>query len=172
MSIIGNYNGRQPNNTAYVKTFISGSQTSLWTTISYTDTTTNLLKNVITPASSNYPNLYIPGNIYLDGSIINVSDIYLKDKVENLSNDVSINLMKLRPTQFVFKSDILKKIHYGFIAQEFEEQFPELVTAKVDIDIANLKAINYMEMIPLLVHQIQRMQKEIDDLKTQIKDKI
>jgi len=165
MSVVGNYNGRQPNNTAYVKTFISGSQPPLWTTISYRDPTTNLNKNVITPASTSYPNLYIPGNIYLDGSIISPSDIYLKDNVENLSNDVSINLMKLRPVQFVFKSDILKNSHYGFIAQEFEEQFPELVTAKVDNDIANLKAINYLEIIPLLVHQIQKMQKEIDNLK-------
>lgn len=160
-----NYNGRQPNNTAYVKTFVPGSQTPLWTTISYRDTTTNLFKNVITPASTNYPNLYIPGNIYLDGSIISPSDIYLKDNVENLSKDVSINLMKLRPVQFVFKTDILKSPHYGFIAQEFEEQFPELVTAKVDNDRANLKAINYLEIIPLLVHQIQKMQKEIDNLK-------
>ena len=76
--------------------------------------------------------------------------------------------MNLRATHCVFKSDVLKKTHYGFIAQEFEEHFPELVTAKVDKDIANLKAINYLEMIPLLVHQIQKMQKEIDDLKEQI----
>ena len=165
MSIIGNYNGRQPNNTAYVKTFISGSQTPLWTTISYTDTTTNLLKNVITPASSNYPNLYIPGNIYLDGSVISPSDVYLKENVENLNDDISVNLMNIRPTKFVFKSDIVKKIHYGFIAQEFEDHFPELVIEKVDHNFANLKAINYTEIIPLLVHQIQKMQKEIDDLK-------
>ena len=62
----------------------------------------------------------------------------------------------------------MKKLHYGFIAQEFEEHFPELVVSKVDKDIANLKAINYLEMIPLLVHQVQQMQKEIDELKDQL----
>jgi hypothetical protein len=77
--------------------------------------------------------------------------------------------MKIRPTQFVFKSDILKKIHYGFIAQEFEEHFPELVVSKIDKHVANLKAINYLELVPLLVYQIQKMQKEIDELKNQMK---
>jgi hypothetical protein len=171
MNQTGNYNGRQPNNTAFVKTFVSGIQPPLWTTITYKDTTTNLNKGVITPSSRLYDNLYIPGNIYLDGSVITPSDIYLKDNIEYLSNDVSNNLMNIRPTQFVLKADILQKIHYGFIAQEFEEHFPELVTAKVDNDIANLKAINYTELIPLLVHQIQKMQKEIDDLKEQINGK-
>ena len=62
----------------------------------------------------------------------------------------------------------MKKLHYGFIAQEFEEHFPELVVSKIDRHVANLKAINYLELVPLLVHQIQKMQKEIDELKTQI----
>jgi len=171
MKLMGNYNGRQPNNTAFIKTFVSGVQAPLWTTIIYKDNTTNLFKNVITPATKTFTNLYIPGNIYLDGSVISPSDVYLKDKIEDLNDDISINLMNIRPTQFIFKTDTQKKIHYGFIAQEFEEHFPELVTEKVDNDIANLKAINYMEMIPLLVHQIQKMQKEIDDLKIQIKSK-
>jgi hypothetical protein len=124
--------------------------------------------NVITPSSPKYDNLYIPGNLYVDGHIVSPSDIYLKENIENLSKDISINLMNIRPTQFVFKKDIQKKLHYGFIAQEFEEHFPELVTSKIDKDIANLKAINYLEMVPLLVHQIQKMQKEIDELKEQI----
>jgi hypothetical protein len=165
-----NYNGRQPNNTAYVKTFVSGKLTSLWKTIHFTDTNNNnLIVSALTPSSLKNDNLYIPGNLYIDGSIIGLSDVYLKDQINNLSDDISINLMKLRPTQFVFKSDPIKKLHYGFIAQEFEEHFPELVVAKIDKNVANLKAINYLEIVPLLVYQMQKMQKEIDDLKIQIK---
>ena len=33
----------------------------------------------------------------------------------------------------------------------------------------NIKAINYLEVLPLLVHKIQTMQKEIDELKALIK---
>lgn len=160
-----NYNGKQANNTAYVKTFVSGIQTSLWKQIIYRDTVNNLNITAITPSAPKYDNVYIPGNLYVDGIILNPSDIYLKDKIEDLSKDVSKNLMNIRPTQFIFKSDPFKKKHYGFISQEIEEHFPELVTLKIDKDIANLKAINYLEMIPLLVHQIQKMQKEIDELK-------
>lgn len=168
MSQGANYGGKQPNNTAYIKNFVSGSQSSLWKQITYKDTVNNLFVNSLTPSSSKYDNVYIPGNLYVDGIILNPSDIYLKDKIEDLNKDVSNNLMNIRPTQFIFKSDPFKKKHYGFIAQEIEEHFPELVSLKIDKDIANLKAVNYLEMVPLLVYQIQKMQKEIDELKEQI----
>ena len=161
-----NYSGKQPNNTAYIKNFVSGVQTSLWKTITYNS---NPQINVITPSSVKNDNLYIPGNLYVDGNIVSPSDVYLKDDIEDLVKDHSIKLMKLRPTQFTFKSDATKSTHYGFIAQEFEEHFPELVVSKIDKHVANLKAINYLELVPLLVHQIQKMQKEIDELKIQIK---
>jgi hypothetical protein len=168
MSQGANYSGKQPNSSAYIKNFVSGGPVSLWKQINYTDTVNNLIINAITPSSPKYDNVYIPGNLYVDGVILNPSDIYLKDKIEDLSKDITNNLMNIRPTQFIFKSDPFKKKHYGFIAQEIEEHFPELVTLKMDKDIANLKAINYLEMVPLLVHQIQKMQKEIDELKEQI----
>lgn len=171
ISLSANYSGKQPNNTAYIKNYVAGVATSLWKTIKYTDTSQIIAKtvNAITPTSKTNNNLYIPGNLYLDGSLISPSDAYLKDEIENLPNNVSENIMKIRATQFIFKSDPLKKLHYGFIAQEFETQFPELVLSKIDKDVANLKAINYLEMVPLLVYQIQRMQREIDYLKEQIK---
>ena len=161
----GNYNGKQPNNTAYIKNFVSGTPTELWKTIKY-KVNNNQTVNAITPMSSTNNNLYIPGNIYVDGSIVSPSDVYLKDNIEDLDKDHSINLMKLRPTQFTFKSDATKSTHYGFIAQEFEEHFPELVVSKIDKHVANLKAINYLELVPLLVYQIQKMQREIDELRS------
>jgi hypothetical protein len=169
MQLGANYSGKQPNSTAYIKNFVSGNSTSLWKAITYTDTITNVSVSAITPSAPKNNNLYIPGNLYIDGNIVSPSDVYLKDDIEDLVKDHSIKLMNLRPTQFTFKSDLIKNIHYGFIAQEFEEHFPELVVSKIDKHVANLKAINYLELIPLLVYQIQQMQKEIDELKIQIK---
>lgn len=165
MANLGNYNGTQPNNTAYIKNFITGKPSSLWKTITHKLINGTIITNALTPASPLINNVYIPGNLYVDGNIVTPSDVYLKDNIENLDDDVSIKLTKLRPTQFVFKSDMYKKTHYGFIAQEFEEHFPELVVAKIDKDVANLKAINYLELVPLLVYQIQKMMQEIDELK-------
>jgi hypothetical protein len=165
MATLGNYNGTQPNNTSYIKNFITGKPPSLWKTITHKLINGTIITSALTPASPLINNVYIPGNLYVDGFIVNPSDVYLKDNIENLDDEVSIKLTKLRPTQFVFKSDMYKKTHYGFIAQEFEEHFPELVVTKIDKDVANLKAINYLELVPLLLYQIQKMMQEIDELK-------
>ena len=75
-SINANYSGKQPNNTSYVKYFSPGSSPNLWRA---TDYTYNLTKQyVITPVSSIYNSVYIPGNLFVDGSIISPSDINLK----------------------------------------------------------------------------------------------
>jgi len=36
MSFGANYNGKQPNNTAYIKNFVNGTPANLWKTYSYT----------------------------------------------------------------------------------------------------------------------------------------
>jgi hypothetical protein len=169
-----NYNGKVGNNTSNTRYFIEGQPTNIWIPTKYNGTT-----QVITPSSINYQNVYIPGNLYVDGSIINPSDLTLKDNIANISSELSDAIMNLKPSQFTFKTDKTKQVHYGFIAQEFEEHFPELVTIKPNpilspsmspsmspsINSQNIKAINYLEILPLLVHKVQSMQQEIDELK-------
>ena len=71
-----NYNGTQPNNTAYIKNFVYGTPTNLWKTMNYTNNNgTNTF--VITTTSPKFESLYIKGDIFVDGSIINPSDINL-----------------------------------------------------------------------------------------------
>lgn len=172
-----NYNGRVGNNTSNTRYFTQGQQPNYWVPSTYNGTT------VLTPISTNYQNVYIPGNLYVDGSIINPSDYILKDNIEHISSELSDAIMRLKPSQFTFKSDSSKQVHYGFIAQEFEEHLPELVTLKPNPQIKqyisptmnpmnaqNIKAINYLEILPLLVHKVQSMQQEIDELKAIIKE--
>ena len=96
--------------------------------------------------------------------IFNTSDLKLKDNIEPLNIDKINNLFNLNPVSFSFKSDTKKKIHYGLIAQEIEEIYPELVGNN------NLghKTVNYTEIIPLILSKIKLMQKEIDDLKVKL----
>jgi hypothetical protein len=162
-----NYSGRQANNTSYIKNFVYGTPVSLWKTITYTKLD-GTKETVITPSSSKYENLYVPGDLFLDGSIINPSDINLKKNITLLDANVTDKMMNLKPSSFEFKDDPHNNIHYGFIAGELENEYPELVQTKPDAKYSKIKSVNYLEMIPLLVHKMQIMQKEIDELKNVI----
>lgn len=165
-----NYGGRQPNDTAYVKYFVPGTPSNLWTTTTYKYNGSK--EQVITPSGKNYDNLYIPGNLFVDGVIVSPSDINLKENIVEISSELTENIIKLKPVQYTFKADNnnKKQLHYGFIAQDFETLFPELVTTKPGKP-GNIMAINYLEIIPLLVGKIQQMQNDIDELKLQIQEK-
>ena len=153
-----NYNGKQPNNTSYIKNFVRGIPASLWKAINY-----GSIEMVLTPTKVN--SVYIPGNLFVDGSIINPSDAILKTNISTLNEDITDKITNLKPSSFEFKDDPSKRIHYGFIASEFELEYPELIHYKPDNKYSKLKSINYLEIIPLLVHKIQKMQCEIDELK-------
>ena len=70
----------------------------------------------------------------------------------------------MNPVSFTYKDEDQNKKHYGFIAQELETVYPELVT---NTEIG-FKAVNYIEMIPILLSQMKNMQMEIDKLKEEI----
>ena len=167
MSSGPNYNGRQPNNTAYIKNFVYGNPANLWKTTKY-QTESGMYEPVITTAFPQYPNLYIPGNLFVDHNIVNPSDINLKRNITPITIDTVDKIMNLKPTSFTFKDDSSNNIHYGFIAQELEKEYPELIHSKPDLKYAKIKAVNYLEIIPLLVNKIQLMQQEIDMLKSKI----
>jgi len=135
-----NYGGRQPNQTSYIKNFNDGSDPSLWTLQKYNYNGTTKL--VIIPASVRIDNVYIPGDLFVDGSIVNPSDINLKDNIVEISSELTNNLINLKPVQYTYKPDTSNS--------------------------AQIKAINYLEIIPLLVGKLQKMQTEIDNLKLQI----
>jgi hypothetical protein len=87
---------------------------------------------------------------------------------KDLTSEKNITLLDLNPVEFEYKADYNKKKHYGFIAQEFEQVYPDLVK-KSEIDN---KRVNYIELIPLLVSKIQLLQNEINELKDQLGIKI
>ena len=158
MSLFGtvaNYGGRQPDNYQNTKQFIeSPSGQVIWV---YKRLPNGM--QVQTSVNKSVPVL-INSDLYVNGSIYNPSDINIKDKIEEISeNKVSI-FKNLEPKEFVYKEDPTKK-HFGFIAQDMEKIYPELVK---DSDFG-YKTINYIELIPLLVSKINSMQKEIDELK-------
>lgn len=58
--------------------------------------------------------------------------------------------------------ELLQKTHYGLIAQELQEIYPDLVYEKGD----GYLSINYIEIIPLLIGTIQELTLKVDELST------
>jgi hypothetical protein len=152
-----NYSGRQGDNTQNIKQFVTSAVGIVnWVYKTITGTSTK----VITPYDQT-KTVMIPKDLLVLGSINNPSDITLKDNIREINID---DFNKLNPVSFTFKDDEQHKKHYGFIAQELETVYPELVT---DTEIG-FKAVNYIELIPILLSQMKNMQVEIDKLKEDI----
>jgi hypothetical protein len=86
---------------------------------------------VIFPFNSK-SDVHIFKDLIVDGTItanayFTSSDFNLKSNIEDLDFSFNEKIMNLLPKQYTYKSDKDQKIHYGFIAQELEEKFPELV---------------------------------------------
>ena len=60
------------------------------------------------------------------------------------------------------ESPILKNKHYGLVAQELKEIYPDLVVESQD----GYLAINYLEIIPLLIRSVQELKAELDASKS------
>lgn len=129
---------------------------------------------VATPyVSSVTSNVYIPKNLYVGGTIYGTvvapSDITVKENVESLELfDPKINekLMSLDPKSYSYIHDENHYQHFGFIAQDVEKVFPSLIYEHYDPLVEkNIKAVNYVEMIPLLLLKIKNQEKEIYELK-------
>lgn len=158
-----NYNGKQPNNTSYIKSFVSGPPRQYWKIMTHENTKT------LTPLYKD-ANVLIQNDLYLEGGFFNTSDIRLKENVFPIQEHLADSIMDLNPCEYTFKKDERKKVHYGFIAQELQHVFPELVhTKENDGEDANEKmVVNLLEMIPLIVSKMKKMQEEIDIMKLKL----
>ena len=87
------------------------------------------------------------------------SDIRLKSNICNLNNDDLDKLDMVVPKSYRFKNDNNK--HFGFIAQDVEKLFPHLVST----DNEGMKSVNYLEMIPLLLHKINYLERKLEEIK-------
>ena len=112
--------------------------------------------------------LYITGNAFATG-LWSGSDERFKKNISLIDNSLE-KVMKVRGTSFEFRSDEFKDYQFaegkqfGFIAQELENEFPELVKTESD----GYKSVNYNGMIPVLLEAIKDQQKMINDLQNEI----
>ena len=94
--------------------------------------------------------------------------------------------MRLQAKRFEFEKsanrepmNLAEGEHFGFLAQELEQVFPQLVVEAVhpgfdqeksDVQSESIryKAVKMMELIPVLVQAIQEQQRTIENLQAQV----
>ena len=106
-------------------------------------------------------NLYIDGELFVGSNITafstySTSDINLKKDIYEIKNSLA-DVEKLRPVSFNWKDTQEKEI--GFIAQEVEDIFPNLVKTN------NYKSLKENKLIPYLVDCVKTLKYRIDKLK-------
>ena len=84
---------------------------------------------------------------------LNVVRYKLKNYQVNMSDTVST-----KPSAYDLNSPLLKTDHYGLIAQELKEIYPELIIEGED----GFLSINYIELIPILIKTVQELNTKVD----------
>jgi len=154
-SSVSNYSGRQPDNQQNIKQFVTSiTNQVVWI---YKKISTGEL--LITPADKKR-NVFIQNDLIVEGSINNPSDIILKTNIEEIKKETAENILHLKPVEFIYKNDKKSHKHYGFIAQDIEKIYPDLVSNTLEY-----KTVNYIELIPILLSKMKNMQDEINELK-------
>jgi hypothetical protein len=138
---------------------------------------------------------FFVGDVYSTTGVYAGSDQKLKQNIKDVANAMDI-INQLHPKLYNYRSDgnyklmnLPKGLHYGLIAQDVEKVLPNLVknskfetalaqpgtvptegaqTAKAKSETIDFKAVNYTELIPLLIKGMQEQQQEIDALKQQV----
>lgn len=110
-------------------------------------------------------------NIWLNGETGNVSCISVtemssknyKTNIKDLEDSVLDKVKALSPKTFKYKKEICsdESEHIGFIAEEMEEILPTIVKKN---DAGEPEAINYTELIPVLVKAIQELEERVAEL--------
>ena len=75
--------------------------------------------------------------------------------------------------EFRFKNDPNQKLHkIGFIAQNCEQTYPEMVAESWDPDWDfSVKAVGPQSLIPVLVKSIQELSQKVNELERQLRDR-
>ena len=98
-------------------------------------------------------------------SVILTSDIRYKTNIISLSGALD-NLLKMNGYTYYWKdSKMGTKLQYGVIAQELEKIYPEMVDESF-----GKKAVNYTELIPVIIESVKEQQQIIEALKAQISE--
>ena len=98
------------------------------------------------------------GNLTASGNVTAYSDVTLKKDIETIPNALD-KVMGMRGVNFTVKESDVRST--GVIAQEIEEQLPEVVMT----DKEGIKSVAYGNVVGVLIEAIKELKAEIEELK-------
>ena len=112
-------------------------------------------------------NMYTTSDIRLKNNVSDISDSQSVSTLDKLMN-VNVNKYNLKDEAFGTnggeKTEKLEKatslLHFGVSAQELQEIYPNLVKEGQD----GYLAVNYTELVPVLIRSIQELKQELDNV--------
>jgi len=110
-------------------------------------------------------NLDVTGTIRATGDVIAYSDARVKDNVKTIDNALD-KVTKLRGVSYTRNDIEDKSSKVGVIAQEVLKVLPEVVSQ----DENDKYSVSYGNITGVLIEAIKEQQKQIDDLKLQMKN--
>ena len=125
-----------------------------------------------TGAAANRFYVGMAGTVFATSTTITeISDVRLKENIRDLDDGLA-KVMALQPRKFDWKEGKGANIKdaRGFIAQEFEQVFPDMIDQWMDEPPEGeepYKAVN-ANLIPTLVKAIQEQQQMIEELKVEV----
>jgi len=108
----------------------------------------------------------VTGDIYATADVIAFSDARVKEDVRTVENALD-KVTKLRGVTYIKKDEDNKKRKMGVIAQEVLEVLPEVVHEDND----GYYGVSYGNIVGVLIEAIKEQQKQIDELKQELKNK-
>ncbi|MBC8756625.1 tail fiber domain-containing protein [Kordia sp. YSTF-M3] len=124
---------------------------------------------------------YFNGNVVVTGTFT-ASDERLKENVKGEKN-VLDKLAQLDAVTYTFKENdqlnLPSEVQHGFLAQNIEQVFPELVTTinkpildkeNNEVDSYEYKAVNYVGLISVLTSSIQELNEEVTSLRNELEE--
>jgi hypothetical protein len=136
------------------------------TSINIGSTSANVGINTASPAYK----LDIAGTLRATGAVTGASfsatsDYRIKENVTSLSNTSYGNKIdQLNPVYYFNKTT--NTHDFGFIAHEVKDVYPDLVIGNKDE--TEYQRLNYIGLVPLCIHEIKILRKEIEMLKKQL----
>lgn len=122
---------------------------------------------------------YFSGDVYTTGNYL-PSDAFLKNNIASISNPMSI-INQLAPKQYTYKTSQFPQLNlptgnrFGLIADDVQNIWPAIVKqadSPAELDTlgniikaaVSFKAINYTEIVPVLVGAVKQLDAKVDSL--------